>query len=51
MTAPLPRDAIRFLESFKFGYERVWDDDAGVGDAAVERIMVLGVSSREVVST
>ena len=42
MTAPLPRDAIRFLESFKFGSERVWDDDADVGDAAVERIMVLG---------
>ena len=42
MTAPLPRDAIRFLESFKFGSERVWDDDAGVGDTAVERIMLLG---------
>lgn len=42
MTAPLPREAVRFLESFKFGSERVWDDDADVGETAVEQIMVLG---------
>ena len=42
MTAPLPREAIRFLESFRFGSERAWDDDADVCDTAVEQIMVLG---------
>ena len=42
MTAPLPPDARRFLESFRFGSERAWDDDADVCDAAVGRVMVLG---------
>ena len=43
MTAPLPPDARRFLESFRFGSERAWDDDADVCDAAVgPPVMVLG---------
>ena len=42
MTSPIPPDALRFLESFKFGSERAWGDVAEVCDAAVERIMVLG---------
>ena len=42
MTAPLPPDARRFLESFRFGSGRAWDDDADVCDAAVGRVMVLG---------
>ena len=42
MTAPLPREAIRFLESFRFGSERAWDDNTDLGDTAVEQIMVLG---------
>ena len=42
MTAPLAPDARRFLESFRFGSERAWDDDADVCDAAVGRVMVLG---------
>ena len=42
MTAPLPPDARRFLESFRFSSERAWDDDAALHDAAVGQIMALG---------
>ena len=39
---PLAQDVHQFLESFEFGSERAWDDDAAVCDAAVGRVMLLG---------
>ena len=39
---PLSSSDYEFLRRFEFRWERAWDDDPAVGDAAVGKVMLLG---------